>query len=393
MSVLQECPICHRKQSNKNKKCVCGNDLDKVKKAGRMRYWITYRINGKQRFEYSGTDYDQAKASDGKRSCQKAEGRLLDIVETDKTTFNELAEWYLAQTAVTRLKSFARIKIGIQNFNSIFGENIVSSISKEDIIQYQEKRSNDPARRGPNIKPNHLKVSATTIDMEIMLTKTMINYAFEEKRIDGTALNVFRRIKKQVKFGTNAREKKLSLSEYKKILSHSPEHLKAFIIIALNTGMRSGEIRQLRWSNIDQDRRFIRLDIVDTKEKNKKVIPINHNVKSILDSQLRWIRHDYVLTYMGNPISTPGGIRLSFKKAVEDAGIIHGRDNKGGLVFHDLRRTAKTLMVDAEVDKVQRDFILGHAMQGMDRHYIVPDDDKLMAAMDKYTNHLDKLGW
>jgi len=34
MAILQECPICHRKQSLKNKRCnKCENNLDKAKRA------------------------------------------------------------------------------------------------------------------------------------------------------------------------------------------------------------------------------------------------------------------------------------------------------------------------------------------------------------------------
>jgi hypothetical protein len=138
MAVLIECPMCHRKQSNKNKKCACGANLDSVKKSGKMRYWITYRINGKQRTEYTGTDHQAAVASEGKRKSQKAENRILDIVQTNKTTFRELAEWYLNQSAVTRLKSFNRVRIGIQNFNAVFGNMVVSSLKKEDLVNYQE---------------------------------------------------------------------------------------------------------------------------------------------------------------------------------------------------------------------------------------------------------------
>ena len=53
MAILQECPICKNKQSVKNKKCNCGADLDKIKNAGKARYWIQYRLpNGKQKKEF-----------------------------------------------------------------------------------------------------------------------------------------------------------------------------------------------------------------------------------------------------------------------------------------------------------------------------------------------------
>jgi hypothetical protein len=41
MAILAECPVCHRKQSVKNKKCSCGVQLDDAKKSKKVRYWIS----------------------------------------------------------------------------------------------------------------------------------------------------------------------------------------------------------------------------------------------------------------------------------------------------------------------------------------------------------------
>ena len=46
-------------------------------------------------------------------------------------------------------------------------------------------------------------------------------------------------------------------------------------------------------------------------------------------------------------------------------------------------------MLSAGVDKVHRDLILGHSLQGMDVHYMAPDDETLKQAMDKYTRWID----
>ena len=46
-------------------------------------------------------------------------------------------------------------------------------------------------------------------------------------------------------------------------------------------------------------------------------------------------------------------------------------------------------MVSAGVDPAHRDKIMGHSLQGMDAHYIAPNDDTLMLAMEKYTDWLD----
>jgi vacuolar-type H+-ATPase subunit F/Vma7 len=41
------------------------------------------------------------------------------------------------------------------------------------------------------------------------------------------------------------------------------------------------------------------------------------------------------------------------------------------------------------MDQAHRDTIVGHSLKGMDVHYLVPSEDSLTEAMDKYTKWLD----
>jgi len=66
-----------------------------------------------------------------------------------------------------------------------------------------------------------------------------------------------------------------------------------------------------------------------------------------------------------------------------------GRKAENGFTLHDIRRTVKTNMLEAGIDKVYRDTILGHSYEGMDVHYLVPSEEALKEAMDKYTRWLD----
>ena len=46
-------------------------------------------------------------------------------------------------------------------------------------------------------------------------------------------------------------------------------------------------------------------------------------------------------------------------------------------------------MLNAGVDQVHRDIMLGHSLHGMDVHYMSPSEDDLHRAMRKYTEWLD----
>jgi hypothetical protein len=47
-------------------------------------------------------------------------------------------------------------------------------------------------------------------------------------------------------------------------------------------------------------------------------------------------------------------------------------------------------MLNAGVDKIHRDIILGHSLMGMDAHYMAPSEADLQRAKGKYTAWLDK---
>lgn len=97
MAILAECPICRKKQSVKNKRCSCGQNMDSAKRSQRVRYWISYRMpDGKQRREsvgafeglnaYSKTDAEIAMS---KREVQKREKRILDMLPESTITFRD----------------------------------------------------------------------------------------------------------------------------------------------------------------------------------------------------------------------------------------------------------------------------------------------------------------
>jgi integrase len=61
------------------------------------------------------------------------------------------------------------------------------------------------------------------------------------------------------------------------------------------------------------------------------------------------------------------------KTASQQTGIERGRKVPVGRIFHDLRRTFKTYMRKAKVDKTVRDSILGHANIDTDSRYNIID--------------------
>jgi len=383
MAILAECPMCHKKQAVKNKLCQCGADFTKLKRSKKVKYWINYRLpNGKQRRESVGYSIEEARDADGKRRGQKRENRIFDMLPESKMTFQELTGWYLDLPKVKKLSAVNRVIIALNNFNTVFGNKEVGTIKLTNIEEYQERREDQG-------------MAPATIDIEVAITKTMVTKAFYDDKVDGRVLKAFGNIDKKLKKGDNARKRTLSPDEYIRLTEVSLEHLKNIIIVAYNTGMRPSETRTLKWSYIDRENMFIRLPKEVTKEKKPKSIPINHHVKVVLDSLqpgpklVEADHHEFVFTYAGKPIKNAGGLTRSLRTACKKAGVPCGRKTENGFTLHDMRRTVKTNMLEAGIDKVYRDTILGHSLKGMDVHYLVPNDDTLRKAMDKYTGWLD----
>jgi len=377
MSILAECPICQRKQAVKNKLCKCGEDLDKSKRSKKVRFWIDFRLpGGKQRREPIGYSIQEARDADGKRRAQKKENRIFDMLPESKMTFAELSEWYLGLKSVKKLAAYNRYKGALNNFNGKFGQCSLINIRMTDLEDYQIERKDQGAADG-------------TIDLEIKITQSAVTKAFDNDMISGSCLKAFRKTKCLLERGSNARKMLISIEQYLRLFNCASAYFKPVLIIAFNTGMRVGEIEKLRWAYIDWAKMMIRLPKEITKEKKAKNIPISRHVKAVLDDLPRSIVHDYVISYKGRPIKDYSKLRRQFENACKTANIPYGSKIEQGIIFHDIRRTVKTNMVAAGIDKVHRDTIMGHSLRGIDQHYIVPTDESLTEAMGKYTKWLD----
>lgn len=139
-----------------------------------------------------------------------------------------------------------------------------------------------------------------------------------------------------------SRERFLSEDEIKRLLEAcraSPNiYLLTIVRLALNTGMRHGEIINLKWEDVDFSTKMITLQ--QTKNGDRRVIPITSDIEKILKASPTFgsppEEHIFKAIY-NRPGAAVAKIRYAFENALKQAGI-------QGLVFHDLRRTAASYM-------------------------------------------------
>jgi integrase len=382
MAVLAECPICHKKQSVRNKMCrgtkkiPCGLDLDKAKqnntKTKKVKFWISYRVNGKQRREFVGYSIEEARDADGKRRVQKRENRIFEILPEAKMTFSELTKWYLGLDRSKPLADPGREEKGLQYFNQVFGDMVVADIKLEDLETYQSMR----------IKKGH---AHSYIDQDLNYVKHMINKAFQNDKVGAQTLKAFNGLKGLLERGSNARNRTLSFSEYLALMKECRPHVKPMIQTLYYTGMRPDEVKALKWSRVDLKEGFIRLRAEDTKRNKPRSIPISDTLAKTLNALPRSLT-GYVFTYRGKPVYYING---TVKKACQRADIVYGKKVEGGFILKDIRRTVKTNMLAAGVDPAYRNILLGHSLKGMDVHYLKPSEADLERAMGQYTAWLE----
>jgi integrase len=378
MAVLAECPICHRKQSAKNKVCKCGEDLDKAKRSKKVEFWIDYRVpGGRQLRQHVGTSIEEARDADGKRRTQKREHRIFDMLPEATMTFRELAEeWYLTLEEVKKLASYKTRVIYLNKFNRDFGDRIVNTITVEALRTHQIKRE----REGNKPK---------TIDDELNYVKTMIINAYDNKKVGPDIVDVFRKVKRKLEVNTNRRTRTLTVQEFEELRENSPRHLQDILIMGYWTGMRKGEILPLTWNKVDLRERFARLEASDTKEEKPKTVPLGEEVIKMLTGRPIGIHDGRVFLYNGKGIEKR--FETAMKSACEKAGITWGREEKGGFIFHDLRRTFITEMRRAGVQESVIMSITGHSIKTMNQRYDAVEDWEKLGAIKKLEDYRKEL--
>jgi integrase len=156
------------------------------------------------------------------------------------------------------------------------------------------------------------------------------------------------------------RRRFLSAEECQKLIGFCNNDIRPIVVMALNTGMRKGEILHLEWvKNIDLRNGFISLD--DTKNGEHRKIPINNAVREALRTIPRNLSIPYVF-YAPSTGKPYVDIRDAFARACKRAGI---RD----FHFHDLRHTFASQLVMAGVDLATVKELLGHKTLSMTLRY------------------------
>jgi integrase len=162
----------------------------------------------------------------------------------------------------------------------------------------------------------------------------------------------------------NARSGIVAHDQYRAIRDFLPSYGRIALVIAYHTGARRGEIRQIRLDKIDLKASRIELPGRTTKNKNARYLPIYGDMSAELSMAVSLAdpKCPFLIQNEGKRVND---WKKSWKAACALAKVDHA-------LFHDLRRTAVTNMIEAGFSEKEAMEISGHKTRAVfDRYHIV----------------------
>jgi integrase len=330
---------------------------------GKNWYVDYYDPNGKRIIKRIGPKEKDAVAYLGKIQGAIREGRFFDIKKENKTTFDELLDQYIEKMEGTKyfetsIKYFTGNKEkGEQEIKGVLREcftgKMLSEIDYKVLEDFRDKRKETPTQYGG-------ARSERTVNLEMAILRHMfrkgVKWGMMEKNPFENGEDLFYKTR-------NKRERALTGDEVKKLVEACPPYLKGIVITGVYTGLRKGDILNLKWQDIDLEKGIIRL--VEAKTKKTRVIVLNEDMRKLL--QILPVKGEYLFPNKhGKPFRD---IKRSFETALRDGGIKQGEDRRSKIVFHTLRHTCISLLQEKGADTTAVKNYVEHASEEMTRQY------------------------
>lgn len=355
------------------------------------------------RFQIDGIRYERrCIGATDEKSAKKCEVVIMSEVmhgnynfgkSQIKLTLGQAMQIFDEHSKANKL-SYATDKIRCGIILKYFGKNKpVEDITVEDInvfkrkmkIKTEEKtiKSLNPKYKRGNGEPKYLfsvdtfetERSNATINRYCSLLSKMFNLLIADGKINKNPCHFSPKLREnnyKIRYLTEDEQARmfdcLSMPEF--------SHIKPIIVTALYTGMRKGEILNLKWQQVDLKNGYI--DILKTKSGKERKIPIADKVKEVL-TKVGKNGDSYV--FINPETNKPyNDIKKSFSSLLKKAEIENFR-------FHDLRHTVATRLVECGTDLLIVQELLGHANIQTTMRYAHPVPERKQIAINKLNSY------
>ncbi len=224
----------------------------------------------------------------------------------------------------------------------------LDKITGEVVAQYRDERLKE--------------VSANTVRLEL----AFLSVVFEQCRKEwGLAVsNPVRQIRmpkpgKPRKRRLEAGEEDALLSACKASRAH---YLHSFVVLAIETGMRSGELLAMRWEHVNLGNRTVFLP--DTKNGSPRTVPLSTRALNSIHALPRSI-NGKLFTSGYHSIHNAFQLAVTKAQATQPDNVTFLR----GLRFHDLRHEAVTRLFEKGLNPIEVGMVSGHKTLSMLQRY------------------------
>jgi integrase len=237
--------------------------------------------------------------------------------------------------ARTHRRSWARDEQMYGNLQKVLGTANLDRITALRVEEFQQRRVRE--------------VFPATVNRETALLKHMLNMAERWGLYRGP--NPVRWVKFLPE--NNLQFRTLSEDEERRLLDSSPPYLRELILFAINTGLRCGDLLDLKWEEVDIDEK--RLSIIMGKTRRRLEVPLNENAMTILTGK-QAVKHGLYVFYSRVIGDRFYDLKAGFKAVLKRAGLT-------GITWHTLRHTLASRLTRSGVDLVTVKELLGHSTQ------------------------------
>jgi len=307
---------------------------------GRLKRYI--RLGGRTK--------DEARDALGEFRTALKNAPNEEPAEVEDPLFSDFAKEYLELYAKPNKRSWERDERSIKILERSFAGRRLSEISLLQVERYRVGRL--------------AQVSLSTVHRELACLKGILSKALDWEKLESFPL---RKIKIDLK-AEPRRERVLTPDEETRLLKEASPYLRAMIVLALNTGMRQGEILKLRAEHVNLETRVLTVPLENSKSKRPRRIPLNSSALEIL-RPLAQVPGFIFIKSRDQGFRT---IRSGFNAACSRAKI-------EDLRFHDLRHTFETRSIEAGANPANIVRIMGHASIPFSlEHYFHASPDALL---------------
>jgi integrase len=321
-------------------------------------WWTDFSVNG-QRFRLSldTSDWREAQRQEKEKITDAQRGKIAPASQQfSRLSFSQAAERFLSQRVVEiSANTLSTERDQMKALKSFFGSKPVNRITADDVRCYQAHRHEEGR-------------SNRTINHETGLLQRLLKRA----RVWHQIADEVKRLPVSREFGrVLTEEEKATLF---KVAASRPEWqvIRCAAILAFNTTMRSGELKKLRWRDVDFAHRAITVRRSKT-EAGRRSIPLNANAaEAILGQHRRALlvgnvdpdHYVFPACQFGKIDATrPQRSWRSAWESLTKAAGLHG------FRFHDLRHHAITELSESQVPDAVIMAIAGHVDRKMLEHY------------------------